>query len=242
MSITERVERLDVSLFDYVESQTTPNDRRSLLALQNVAAGRAQAGYVYLEIGSYLGGSLQAVVADQRCRRIVSIDSRPAIAPDERGNSGYPHNSSSHMLELLTHVPGADIGKIEVVEQSVEELDPAALPRPDLVLIDGEHTLRAVLRDARFCLAACRGAGIIAFHDFTVVGDSILDFLEETPRSEGLLLRDDIFVVNVAAKSLLVEGVIRQQLRGPTPVWKTANRVRGVRVLMAPRHLVRLRA
>ena len=33
--------------------------------------------FAYLEIGSHLGGSLQVLIQDERCERIVSIDSRP---------------------------------------------------------------------------------------------------------------------------------------------------------------------
>jgi hypothetical protein len=72
MTIADRVSDMDTSLFRPIESQTTEPDRRSLLALHAAIAERGP--FDYLEIGSHLGGSLQAMVADPRCRSIVSID------------------------------------------------------------------------------------------------------------------------------------------------------------------------
>ena len=78
----QRLAALDTTLFDAVPCQLYDDDRRSLLAVQ--AAVRRRAGaYRYLEIGSYLGGSIQAHLLDPRCERIYSIDNRSAAAPDE---------------------------------------------------------------------------------------------------------------------------------------------------------------
>lgn len=56
-----RLASLDASLFQHVLSQMPEDDQKSLLALQS--AVRAQhPQFVYLEIGSYKGGSLQSVV------------------------------------------------------------------------------------------------------------------------------------------------------------------------------------
>src|SRR4051812_29146328 len=59
--IADRVAALDVTLFSEIPSQTDAWDRRALLALHQAAA-RGTSTFVYLEIGSYLGGSLQALV------------------------------------------------------------------------------------------------------------------------------------------------------------------------------------
>src|SRR5919204_195605 len=99
---------LDTSLFEHVRSQTTELDRISLLALHN-ACREVHGRFAYLEIGSHLGGSLQVLVADQRCTSITSIDSRPESAPDVRGVSSYPGNATARMLERLAAVPGADL-------------------------------------------------------------------------------------------------------------------------------------
>src|SRR5581483_6433047 len=177
----ERLSRLDESLFDAVESQTSVQDRRSLLALHGAVADAA-GSFVYLEIGSHRGGSLQVLVSDERCRKIVSIDPRPEWQPDDRpGIEGwaYSGNSTEEMLGLLAAVPGADVTKIETIELGTESIDPETVDRPDLCFVDGEHTQIAALRDAGFCHAALRGRGVIAFHDFWIVAPAVLRFLGE---------------------------------------------------------------
>jgi hypothetical protein len=84
--IEGRIADGDVTLFDHIAlTQSEPDDRKALLAIHDAVARRGP--FTYLEIGSYLGGSLQAVVADPRCKHIISIDPRPEAPPDERG--GY---------------------------------------------------------------------------------------------------------------------------------------------------------
>lgn len=67
---------LDLELFAVIPSQSTDDDKRSLLAVQRRT--RELAGnYSYLEIGSYLGGSIQPHLLDSKCKSIWSIDKRP---------------------------------------------------------------------------------------------------------------------------------------------------------------------
>jgi hypothetical protein len=67
---------LDISLFAAISSQTSSNDKRSLLAVQKAVCA-INDGYTYLEIGSYIGGSIQPHLLDDRCQQIFSIDKRP---------------------------------------------------------------------------------------------------------------------------------------------------------------------
>ena len=123
MSFVERLARLDVSLFDYVENQTGSDDRRSLLAIHK-ALREALGTISYLEIGSHLGGSLQAMVADERCRRIVSIDPRPEYQPDERPGLDrweYPTTAPNGCSGCCRRCPGG-LAKLETVELSTEDL------------------------------------------------------------------------------------------------------------------------
>lgn len=56
-SFDQRISDLDLGLFEKIESQSTDCDKQSLLACQ--LAVREQTGnYNYLEIGSYIGGSI----------------------------------------------------------------------------------------------------------------------------------------------------------------------------------------
>ncbi len=203
MRITDRISNMDTSLFGPIESQTTEPDRRSLLALHAAIAERGS--FDYLEIGSHLGGSLQAMVSDPRCRSIVSIDTRPPSQPDDRGrNELYPENSTERMLELLATIPDADPAKLETFERGTDQLSVAELPaRPAFCFVDAEHTRAAALRDARFCLEAITPDGVIAFHDSNVVLPGIEDFIAELDRPHhAFQMPDSVFVVELGAGCL----------------------------------------
>src|SRR5687768_6609583 len=99
--------------FQWVPTQTSVEDRRALLSLQD-AVIQCIGDYVYLEVGSHLGGSLQPHVGEPRCKRIYSIDPRPEEQPDEHilGTYKYEGNSTTRMIEYLRQVPGADLQKL----------------------------------------------------------------------------------------------------------------------------------
>ena len=100
IKIEDRIQLMDVSLFDGIASETSVEDRRSLLLIQKSLRDLGE--YVYLEIGSHLGGSIQAHFADPKCKLIYSIDKRPLSQPDERGiRYPYPENSTHRMITNL---------------------------------------------------------------------------------------------------------------------------------------------
>ena len=115
-------------MFDRILAQTDEWDKQALLALHDASAHEF-GSFGYLEIGSYLGGSLQAVVRDPRCTKLMSIDPRPATAADNRtGTWSYPDNTTAHMLELLGDLPGADVSKVDTFEVGTDALTVDALP------------------------------------------------------------------------------------------------------------------
>jgi hypothetical protein len=215
-ALAARVAALDTTLLASIESETTEPDRRSLLALHAAVAERGP--FRYLEIGSHLGGSLQALVADARCTEIVSIDTRPASQPDDRGQTfHYEDNSTERMLGLLDAVPGADLSKVRTFEVGTDRLAPSELPgAPALCLIDGEHTKEAALTDARFCLEALGDTGIIAFHDSNIVQPAIDDFVRSLGerRHAAFQLPDSVAVVQVGADDLPRSPYVRRALSG----------------------------
>lgn len=181
MTIHERIDQLDLALFQTIEGQSSEGDRRSFLALQSACRQWKQGGFTVLEIGSFEGGSLQGYVADPSCERIVSVDPRPPSVPDERGSQwDYSQVTAEQMLTRLAAVPGADVGKVQAITASTETLSADDLDvRPDLCFIDGEHTDEAVLRDARFCLAVAAPDCVIAFHDAHIVYRGLQELLGE---------------------------------------------------------------
>jgi hypothetical protein len=212
----DRVNRLDISLFDQIHAGgTSSEDVRSLLALHATLAERGN--FDYLEIGSYMGRSIQALVADPRCRKIVSIDRRDAVTADVRSHPvEYPGNATAAMLDSLAQVPGANIDKLIAIDASTEDLSPADLSA-DLCFIDAEHTSRAALRDARFCRRAIRDRGVIVFHDRLLVNAGIREFLGGLGRYRAYPLSHDLLVVELNVPSLLSDPRVKAQV--PRRAW-----------------------
>ena len=239
-TIAKQIDALDTGLFSSIEdAQTGVWDVRALLALHAAAADLC-GPFSYLEIGSYLGGSLQAVVRDPRCRNVISIDPRPASTPDARGTPWlYKGNTTRHMLELLGEIRDADLEKLTTLEASTDTLSAADLPvRPDYCFIDGEHTHDAVLRDARFCAEAIGGAGVVAFHDYVLVGSAISTFLRANWREISYAIpfsapndptgAGGLFALEIGGRGLLQHSAVQRAIGSQwhSVVLKVANRPR----------------
>ena len=220
--VAERVDRLDLQLFEHVPTGwTSVEDRRSLLAVHAAVARRGP--FRYLEIGSYRGNTLQAVMADDRCQHVVAIDRRDESSPDARGHRPvYADNTSAHMRALLAGVPGSNMTKLETVDSSTDRLDPEDY-RADLCFIDAEHTNPAALQDARFCRRALRDRGVIVFHDRTLVHQGIRRFLGELGSFRAYPLKHDLFVVELGMRTLLANAAIRRQ--APRRLWVATARL-----------------
>ena len=175
-SVVQRVNALDPALFRSIESQTTDDERRSLLAVQRATAARHES-YVYLEIGSHLGGSIQPHLLDPRCTQIFSIDPRPRQQPDDREKGfvyTYEDNTTARMLDLLRAVDATQLDKITCFETDAAEVDPRAVrPAPHLVFIDGEHTSQAVLSDFAACGRFMAEDATVLFHDYGFVAPAV---------------------------------------------------------------------
>lgn len=176
----EMLSRSDLRLFEKIKSQTDDFDKRSLLACQR-AVRKFLGKYVYLEIGSYLGGSIQPFLLDPSCERIFSLDKRPYSQPDERGvDFVYKNNSTERMLENLKRVAPAKLEKIVCIDGDVSEIDKGKVTeKPDFCFIDGEHTDAACQRDFHFCLETMnRERGAIVFHDAGVIYQGLQEIVE----------------------------------------------------------------
>ena len=175
--LADRLDRLDLSLFSHAPSQSTDGDKQSWLAVQR--AIRAE-GYSYLEIGSYLGGSIQQHVVDPLCQSIASIDNRPLKAPDSRGSVEYHNNSTELMLKYLNAINSDGTKKIKTFECNAAKMNVRDLPmRADYCFIDGEHTNSAVASDFAFCLQASAPNAAICLHDARIIHPAIRKILSE---------------------------------------------------------------
>jgi Methyltransferase domain len=225
-TIGRRLEALDLGLFDSIESETSAEDRRSLLALQ-LACRRRHPRFGWLEVGSHLGGSLQALIRDPACTRIDSIDPRPEEFSDERlrPSIAYPDNSTERMIELLRELDGADVDKLVTHDAPTAELEPGEMEHPRICFVDGEHTDSACEADADFCRRAVADDGVIAFHDVWIVYRAIRSFVSRLV-DEGVAHRlaylpDSIVAVEIGSGDLLDDpAVVGQRLQAaPGVLW-----------------------
>ena len=161
----------DLALLFPIESQSSPRDKEFLLAAQRLMADVAPR-YAYLEIGSFLGGSLAPFLRDPACTAILSIDERGKTLPDERGALyDYAGITTQSMLDCL-HGAGLVTAKLATHDGPIDTLVPPA-HRFDLAFIDGEHTDQACFRDFLWALPLMKTDSAILFHDSSLIYKAI---------------------------------------------------------------------
>jgi len=150
-----------------IDSQTTDADKEVLLKIQNLLGSE----YSYLEIGSYLGGSLTPFLQDAKCVKVLSVDDRGRQMPDERG-AKYDYSKITHdtMIHNL-HSHGFDTAKLEVFDGSVDQY--TGSDTYDFIFIDGEHTDWACFRDFVHAEKFLKKDCVVAFHDTQLIYKSI---------------------------------------------------------------------
>jgi Methyltransferase domain len=161
----------DIALAFPIESQSSDRDKEFLLAAKRLIADVAP-GYDYLEIGSFLGGSLAPFLNDPACQSILSIDERGKTLPDERGALfDYAGITTQSMLDRL-HRAGLATTKLTTHDGPIDTL-PLADRRFDLAFIDGEHTDQACFRDFLWALPMMKPDSAILFHDSSLIYKAI---------------------------------------------------------------------
>jgi predicted O-methyltransferase YrrM len=207
---------LDLHLFEKIPSQSTDHDKQSLLAIE-LAVRELVRDYTYLEIGSYLGGSIQPHLLDPLCRRIYSIDKRPYSQPDARGYDWiYQNNSTARMIELLSEV-SPDTSKIITIDGDTKSIDLSQVSESvDLCFIDGEHTDTAVLSDFKFCLSVLKDNGAIVFHDAQITYNGIAACIEHLQKNDvkfnAYALPNIVFVIEIGEFALHKHAKIVERL------------------------------
>ncbi len=150
-----------------IMTQTGKGDRAFILQCRELV--RAHCGtYNYLEVGSFLGGTLTPFLQDPACRMVFSIDDRDKQHPDERGiKYDYRGITSGHMLQFLLQ-NGIPIDKLQTHDFSIETLTDRP-ERYDLAFVDGEHTDVACFRDFIHVLGLMNPTSVVMFHDSALV-------------------------------------------------------------------------
>jgi hypothetical protein len=167
---------MDIKKYFPISSQTSKTDKLALLAVNKLFNRE----YNYLEVGSFLGGSLTPFLIDDNCKSILSIDDREKIQPDERGiHYSYEGFTTAIMKEnLIKH--NFNIDKLYTFDHSINEYKNYE-KFYDLAFIDGEHTDIACFRDFIYCFKLLKKNSICMFHDSSIVYkglQSILIYLD----------------------------------------------------------------
>ncbi|WP_166418603.1 class I SAM-dependent methyltransferase [Cochlodiniinecator piscidefendens] len=148
----------------------------TLIRLQELAS--SEGSYRYLEVGSYLGKSLQPHVEDSDCSYALSIDLRPDLTPDERGTvSDYEHVSTEDMLEgLRAHASKKQMSKLRTIDDTSACLR-TSKPKVkfDLAFIDGEHTITAAFGDFLNVLEVMNDDCIVVFDDSHIIFPAVIN-------------------------------------------------------------------
>lgn len=161
----------ELSLIFPIESQSSDHDKEFLLATQRLIADVVPS-YDYLEIGSFVGGSLAPFLRDKACTSILSIDERGKTLPDERGALfDYAGITTQSMLDRL-HQAGLPTTKLTTHDGPIDTLPPSDR-RFDLAFIDGEHTDQACFRDFLWARPMMKTDSVILFHDSSLIYKAI---------------------------------------------------------------------
>ncbi len=138
--------RNDLGYLFPIQSQTSEKDRYWFVQLMEHVR-RHNREYRYVEIGSYLGGTLTPALLDESCVEVLSIDLRPKMQPDSRGAVfDYSQISTATMLAELKKHEIRDFTKLTTFDGSANDCDFKGR-NYQLTFIDGEHTDEAVFRD-----------------------------------------------------------------------------------------------
>jgi len=195
-----------------IYSQSSYNDKFSLLLVQE-GVKWVLGDYKYLEIGSYLGGSLLPHLKDPKCTSAISIDKRGIRQKDNRGiDFFYLNNTTERMLkELARYCSKEEMEKLECIEGETTTKS-FAVNKPDLCFIDGEHTDYMAASDFSFCYAHMK-QGVIIFHDMDLVYQAIKHVLEDIEGEfVAYSLPDSIFVVELGCPIHRYPALIEYQL------------------------------
>ena len=169
--VKKNKEKNSLDKFFPIHSQTSKEDKIFLLntiKLLNLSLST----YNYLEIGSYLGGSLTPFIMDKKCKKILSIDKRNLKLSDERGENYDYKNIPEKKMFLNFKKNGLKIDKIRTFNGKIKNLKKRGA-KYDLVFIDGEHTDHNCYEDFLYSLNFIKKNSIIIFHDSPVIYKAI---------------------------------------------------------------------
>lgn len=151
-----------------IESQLNSADHQVLQDMHGLVSGAGT--YNYLEIGSYLGGSLQYALTSKNCVSATSVDTRLTGAINDERKIPYKYTVTTNDMLAHLHENNLDTAKLQCIDGSIADVDQQGF---SLAFIDGEHTVMATFSDALQCLDRISEDSILLFHDSWIVFSAI---------------------------------------------------------------------
>lgn len=161
-----------------IPSQLNSADHEILQHMHGLASSLGI--YNYLEIGSYLGGSLQYALAASRCTEVVSVDTRLTGQINDERQIDYSYTVSTADMLTQLHDHKIKTDKLTCIDGTVEDVN----SKFNVIFIDGEHTVRATFWDAINSLDLLKENGLLLFHDAWIVHHAI-DCVELLLKHQG---------------------------------------------------------
>lgn len=166
VDVTNYSTEIDLTAFEIIRWAPAWLTRAERLFLFSFTFGLRPARY--LEIGTFQGGSALIVAAAMDAAgaegKMVCIDPEPKIAPDH--------------WQRIQHRATLVAGSSPDVLTRAQEIAGGAF---ELVFIDGDHSARGVMRDAKGVLPFVVDGGYIIFHDafYSQVGQALDEFVQD---------------------------------------------------------------
>ena len=158
--------KISINNYFPISSQTSNKDKEILLAIIKFFNDNKRK-YNYLEIGSFLGGSLTPFLMDNYCNLIYSIDKRNQKQDDERNRLwSYESISELDMIERLKKC-NLDISKLKTFNGDIKNFK--INKKFELAFIDGIHTDTNTFSDFLNTIDKVKKDCIILFHDSSVI-------------------------------------------------------------------------
>lgn len=158
----------EIKKFFPINSQTSFEDKYVLLKIKKMMNNN---NFNYLEIGSFLGGSLTPFLIEKKCKIIVSIDKRNQNLEDERNErQSYENVSTNYMINNLKKY-NLDTSKLKTFNGDVENFKTST--KFDIVFLDGVHTDINTFSDFMNVYEMVKKDSVILFHDSSIIFKSI---------------------------------------------------------------------
>ena len=160
----------NIKNFFPISSQTSDIDKLFLLKTIKLINSTIK-NYKYLEIGSFLGGSLTPFIMDKKCTKILSIDERNKKLSDERSERwDYKKITEKTMINNLKK-HNLIINKVQTFNGDIKNY--FSKDKYNLIFIDGVHTDQNCFSDFLHGLDLIDKNSIIIFHDTGIIFKAI---------------------------------------------------------------------